>query len=44
MFIVEDMQEYVHAHAKYRFVLHDEEEDQPRILVVLQVIDILIND
>jgi len=34
-FIVEDMQEYVHAHATYRFVLHDEEEDKPRILIWL---------
>lgn len=32
-FIVEDMQEYVHAHATYRFVLYDEDEELPRILV-----------
>jgi len=25
--------EYVHAHATYRFVLHDDEEERPRILV-----------
>ncbi|EKM57478.1 uncharacterized protein PHACADRAFT_251147 [Phanerochaete carnosa HHB-10118-sp] len=34
-FIVEDMYEYVHAHATYRFVIVDEEEDKPRILVWL---------
>ena len=27
------MQEYVHAHATYRFVLMDEERERPRILV-----------
>lgn len=32
-FIVEDMNEYVHAHATYRFVIADEEEERPRILV-----------
>jgi len=32
-FIVEDMMEYVHAHATYRFILHDDEEERPRILV-----------
>ena len=32
-FIVEDMNEYVHAHATYRFVIFDEEEEMPRILV-----------
>ena len=34
-FIAEDMSEYVHAHATYRFVLVDEEEEKPRILVWL---------
>ena len=34
-FIVEDMMEYVQAHASYRFVLRDEEEEKPRILVRL---------
>lgn len=32
-FIVEDMTEFVEAHASYRFVLQDEEEEKPRILV-----------
>ena len=32
-FIVEDMMEYVHAHATYKFILHDDEEERPRILV-----------
>lgn len=34
-FIVEDMMEYVQAHATYRFILHDDEEERPRILVRL---------
>lgn len=34
-FIVEDMTEFVHAHATYRFVIVDEEEEKPRILVWL---------
>lgn len=32
-FIAEDMNEFVHAHATYRFVIFDEEEERPRILV-----------
>lgn len=32
-FIVEDMNEYVHAHATYRFIIMDEEQERPRILV-----------
>lgn len=32
-FIAEDMSEFVHAHATYRFVIVDEEEERPRILV-----------
>lgn len=36
-FIVEDMMEYVQAHATYRFILHDDEEERPRILVGLSV-------
>ncbi|KAK7047424.1 hypothetical protein VNI00_006655 [Paramarasmius palmivorus] len=34
-FIVEDMTEFVHAHASYRFVLSDEEDERPRILIWL---------
>ncbi|KAL0577194.1 hypothetical protein V5O48_004792 [Marasmius crinis-equi] len=34
-FVVEDMTEFVQAHASYRFVLSDEEEERPRILVWL---------
>ncbi|KAJ8082884.1 hypothetical protein PM082_008741 [Marasmius tenuissimus] len=34
-FVVEDMTEFVHAHASYRFVLSDEEEERPRILIWL---------
>lgn len=34
-FIIEDMQEYVNAHATYRFIVMDEEEERPRILVWL---------
>jgi hypothetical protein len=32
-FIVEDMVEFVHAHASYRFVISDEEGERPRLLV-----------
>jgi len=32
-FIVEDMAELARAHATYRFVVLDEEEELPRILV-----------
>ena len=32
-FIAEDMNEFVYAHATYRFVIFDEEEERPRILV-----------
>ena len=34
-FIAEDMNEFVHAHATYRFVVFDEEEERPRILIWL---------
>lgn len=34
-FIVEDMKEFVQAHASYRFVIHDEEDERPRILVCI---------
>lgn len=34
-FIVRDMLEHVQAHATYRFVLSDEEEEKPRLLVWL---------
>lgn len=34
-FVVEDMMEYVHAHATYKFILHDDEEERPRILIWL---------
>ncbi|CAL1699135.1 unnamed protein product [Somion occarium] len=34
-FIFEDMNEFVQAHATYRFVIVDEEDDRPRILVWL---------
>ncbi|TFK23801.1 hypothetical protein FA15DRAFT_670172 [Coprinopsis marcescibilis] len=34
-FIVDDMMEYVQAHATYRFVVRDEEDERPRILVWL---------
>jgi hypothetical protein len=29
------MMEYVHAHASYRFVIRDEEDERPRILIWL---------
>jgi hypothetical protein len=32
-FIVEDMTEFVQAHATYRFVMLDEEDERPRLLV-----------
>lgn len=32
-FILEDMMEFVHAHATYRFLILDEEEGKPRLLV-----------
>ncbi|PIL23105.1 hypothetical protein GSI_14414 [Ganoderma sinense ZZ0214-1] len=34
-FIAEDMNEFVHAHATYRFVIFDEEEERPRLLIWL---------
>jgi len=34
-FIVEDMMEFVQAHATYRFVVLDEEDELPRILIWL---------
>ncbi|KAG9221776.1 hypothetical protein CCMSSC00406_0006719 [Pleurotus cornucopiae] len=34
-FIVEDMNEFVQAHATHRFIILDEEEEKPRILVWL---------
>lgn len=34
-FIIEDMNEFVQAHATYRFVILDEEEERPRLLVWL---------
>ncbi|EIW78318.1 hypothetical protein CONPUDRAFT_138644 [Coniophora puteana RWD-64-598 SS2] len=34
-FVLEDMLEHVRAHATYRFVLFDEEEERPRMLVWL---------
>ncbi|THV01863.1 hypothetical protein K435DRAFT_817938 [Dendrothele bispora CBS 962.96] len=34
-FIVEDMTEFVQAHASYRFVISDEEDERPRILIWL---------
>lgn len=33
-FIVEDMMEFVRAHATYRFVLLDDEEERPKVLVM----------
>lgn len=32
-FVVEDMMEFVQAHASYRFVIRDEEDEKPRMLV-----------
>ena len=32
-FVVEDMLEYVHAHATYRFIVLDEEDEKPRLMV-----------
>lgn len=37
-FIVEDMTEFVQAHATYRFVILDEEEERPRMLVSANVV------
>ncbi|KAJ3857960.1 HECT-like ubiquitin-conjugating enzyme-binding-domain-containing protein [Lentinula lateritia] len=34
-FIVEDMVEFVYAHASYRFIISDEEDERPRILIWL---------
>ncbi|KAF8800567.1 hypothetical protein BYT27DRAFT_7199686 [Phlegmacium glaucopus] len=34
-FVVEDMIEFVQAHASYRFVIRDEEDEKPRILIWL---------
>lgn len=34
-FIVEDMKEFMDAHASYRFVIQDEESERPRILIWL---------
>ena len=35
-FVVEDMHELVRAHATYRFILCDEEDEKPRLLVRLE--------
>lgn len=32
-FVLEDMLEIVKAHATYRFIILDEEEERPRLLV-----------
>ena len=32
-YILEDMMEFVRAHATYRFIIFDEEEERPRLLV-----------
>ena len=32
-FVLHDMLEHVQAHATYRFVLSDEEDEKPRLLV-----------
>jgi hypothetical protein len=32
-YVIEDMNEFVQAHATYRFVVLDEEDELPRILV-----------
>ncbi|CAK5261895.1 unnamed protein product [Mycena citricolor] len=34
-FVVEDMSEFVEAHASYRFIVFDEEDERPRILMWL---------
>jgi len=34
-FVVEDMMEFVQAHASYRFVISDDDEEKPRILIWL---------
>ncbi|KAJ4000162.1 HECT-like ubiquitin-conjugating enzyme-binding-domain-containing protein [Lentinula boryana] len=34
-FVIEDMVEFVHAHASYRFIISDEEDERPRILIWL---------
>jgi hypothetical protein len=36
-FVVGDMMEFVQAHATYRFVILDEEEEKPRLLVCARV-------
>ena len=40
-FILQDMDELVQAHATYRFILLDEEEEKPRILVNLLIFSLL---
>lgn len=40
-FIVGDMLEYVSAHATYRFVIRDDEEERARILVSRIVLNLL---
>ena len=42
-FIVEDMMEFVQAHASYRFIIRDEEEEKPRILVCQMSVRLSIN-
>lgn len=37
-FIVEDMTEFVQAHATYRFVILDDEDERPRLLVSPSII------
>ncbi|KAG6815850.1 hypothetical protein H0H87_010766 [Tephrocybe sp. NHM501043] len=41
-FIVEDMTEFVRAHATYRFVILDEEDELPRILVSLAALHLFL--
>jgi hypothetical protein len=36
-FVLHDMLEHVQAHATYRFVLSDEEDERPRLLVSLHL-------
>lgn len=36
-FVLHDMLEHVQAHATYRFVLSDEEDERPRLLVGLHL-------
>ena len=43
-YVVEDMVELSQAHATYRFIVCDEEEEKPRLLVSPALVDLCVTD